>query len=491
MRTPSIIETVEDPEIWGRQFRKRRSWDQWFTLVKALFGLPLGESELAFFRECTGRENAPTARAREGWLIVGRRGGKSRILSLIAAYLATFVDWSPFLAPGERGVITVLASDRRQCRTIMNYLRAFLLETPLLEQMVIRDTPDEIELTNGLLIEVVTCSFKSVRGRTVIAALCDEAAFWADENGANPASEVIAALRPAMATIPGSVLLVASSPYARRGPLYDAWRRYYAQEGSILVWKAATWQMNPSLSRESAVIAEAFEADPASAEAEYGAEFRRDIESLVDPAVVQAAVAPGRAELEPNSANFYFGFADAAGGSGGDSFTACVCHLDRVTKRIVIDAVREKHPPFSPESTIKDVAEFFALYRVSKISLDRYAGDFPSEQFRKHGISCTPCEKPKSDLYKEFIAPLNSGKLELLDNPRLIKQLVALERRTARGGRESIDHPPGQHDDVINAVAGAVSMVKATGRAIIISPAAKARLLSMPSRRASLTGGFR
>jgi hypothetical protein len=37
-----------------------------------------------------------------------------------------------------------------------------------------------------------------------------------------------------------------------------------------------------------------------------------------------------------------------------------------------------------------------------------------------------------------------------------VQQLVALERRTARGGRDTIDHPPGAHDDVANAVAGVI-----------------------------------
>src|SRR4029450_12286297 len=35
-------------------------------------------------------------------------------------------------------------------------------------------------------------------------------------------------------------------------------------------------------------------------------------------------------------------------------------------------------------------------------------------------------------------------------------QLTALERRTSRGGRDSIDHAPGAHDDIANAVAGAL-----------------------------------
>jgi hypothetical protein len=51
---------------------------------------------------------------------------------------------------------------------------------------------------------------------------------------------------------------------------------------------------------------------------------------------------------------------------------------------------------------------------------------------------------------------LNSRKCQLLDIRRLISQLHGLERRTARGGKDSIDHGPGQHDDIANAVAGAI-----------------------------------
>ena len=48
------------------------------------------------------------------------------------------------------------------------------------------------------------------------------------------------------------------------------------------------------------------------------------------------------------------------------------------------------------------------------------------------------------------------GAVDLLEHDRLVTQLTSLERRTARGGKDSIDHAPGAHDDVANAVAGAV-----------------------------------
>ena len=83
-------------------------------------------------------------------------------------------------------------------------------------------------------------------------------------------------------------------------------------------------------------------------------------------------------------------------------------------------------------------------------------GEWPAEQFRLHGIAYEPAGTPKSDLYRDFLPLLNSVRVELLDHPRLVAQLLGLERRTARGGRDSIDHAPGGHDDVINAAVGAL-----------------------------------
>ena len=63
-----------------------------------------------------------------------------------------------------------------------------------------------------------------------------------------------------------------------------------------------------------------------------------------------------------------------------------------------------------------------------------------------------------SSLETSILPAINSGLVDLLDNDRLVAQLVGLERRTARAGKDSIDHAPGGHDDLANAVAGAVHM---------------------------------
>ena len=72
------------------------------------------------------------------------------------------------------------------------------------------------------------------------------------------------------------------------------------------------------------------------------------------------------------------------------------------------------------------------------------------------GIFYAPAEKTKSELYRDLLPIINSGAVDLIEHDRLMMQLTSLERRTARGGRDSIDHAPGAHDDVANAVAGAL-----------------------------------
>jgi hypothetical protein len=116
--TLSIIEALDDPALFANHFRGD-TWRPWRTVLKALFALPMGDAETALYRAHTGRTEAPAAPFKEAAFIVGRRGGKSRLLALIAVYLACFRDYAPYLAPGEVATIAVIAADQiraLQCR---------------------------------------------------------------------------------------------------------------------------------------------------------------------------------------------------------------------------------------------------------------------------------------------------------------------------------------------------------------------------------------
>jgi hypothetical protein len=87
---------------------------------------------------------------------------------------------------------------------------------------------------------------------------------------------------------------------------------------------------------------------------------------------------------------------------------------------------------------------------------DRYAGEWPPEQFNRNGIAYEPSELTKSEIYGELLPLLNSRTVALLANDRLQRQLLSLERRASRAGRDQIGHPRGGRDDLANAVAGAL-----------------------------------
>ena len=442
------------------------SWEPWRVVLAALFGLPLvNENDVILFPDLlprrmelfsrlTGRTELPTAPVKEGWLIVGRRGGKSQISALIAVYLSVCKNYREFLSPGERGTLMLVAADRRQSRTLFRYVSAFF-ELPPLAKLVDAQTAEAISLKNGITIEIQTRSFRSVRGYTIVAFLADEIAFWPSDDSANPDSEILDSVRPAMATIPTAIMLCISSPYARRGALWDAYKKFYAMEDSdVLVVQAPSRTMNSTLSEK--VVQAAYARDDASASAEYGAEFRKDIESFVSLESIAACTVVDRLELPPVAGIEYQGFVDPSGGSQ-DSFTLAVAHAEGNVA--VLDAVREVKPPFSPESVAQEYAEFLKAYRIEFVRGDRYAGEWPREQFRKYGVEYLPCEKSKSDLYRDLLPLLNASAVQLLDLPVLQTQLQGLERRCPRGGKDSIDHAPGGRDDVANAMAGAIVSV--------------------------------
>ena len=146
--------------------------------------------------------------------------------------------------------------------------------------------------------------------------------------------------------------------------------------------------------------------------------------------------------------------------------TLAVAHLEG--EIAILDCVREFKPPFSPDSVVEELSALLKTYGVSRVTGDAYAGLWPRERFAAHGILYDVSQKNKSAIYGEFLPALNGRRVRLLDNPRLVGQLCNLERRTARGGRDSIDHASGAHDDVANAACGALVQVIADRRPSLV-----------------------
>ena len=456
-RHMSYVACCDDPNIFGSWF-SGDSWKTWRVIDKAIFGLPMTAAELVTFTSLTGLTVAPTAPCKEAWLIFGRRGGKDVKAASYAVWLATIgaevYGWRSRLTRGERGVVQLLAVDRDQAKVCFEYTKAFF-EMPMLAKMVKRITANSIELTNNLTIEITTNDKRRVRGRTVVAAIFDEVAHWRNEASANPDEDVYSAIQPATLTIPNALMIGISSPYARRGLLWRKCDAHYGKPGPVLVAKAPTWVMNPTVSREHEMIARKYEEDPADASAEYGAEFRSDLEAYVGIEAVRACIETGVLEKPFDTKHTYIAFVDPSGGSN-DSMTMAIAHRENQTN--VLDVIRERKPPFSPESVVAEFAALMQKYRCSSCYGDKYGGEWVAEAFRTAHVNYEAAEKPKSALYIDLLPMINSRGVVLLDNDRMLRQLVGLERQTSRIGKDTVDHMRGGHDDVANAVAGALAL---------------------------------
>lgn len=449
----TIIDAMNDPELMGKSF-SGPSWDTWRAVLSAAFAMQLTDAQAETFRKVSGGRERPLKRVNELWAIAGRRSAKTHIASAVTVYLATIGSAHQLtrLAPGERAVVALIATDRQQAKVALGYVQGLLESSPLLAGMIERMDSDTIDLTNRVSIQVQTASYRTIRGRTLIACVFDEASFWRDQSAANPAKEIYRAAVPALATT-GGMLIGISSPYSKSGLVFDKYRKSFGKNSDVLVVQGATSDFNPTL--DPRVIDRAIAEDPEAAKSEWLGQFRNDISAFISREIAEACIDRGVFERGRLDATHYFGFVDPSGGSQ-DSMTMAIAHQEG--NKAVIDLVREIRPPFSPEQAVSEFSDTLKAYGIRSVQGDRYAGEWPREQFQKQGITYMASAKPKSDLYRDLLPKLNSGQIALIDNDRMLGQLLGLERRTARGGRDSIDHGPGQHDDLINSVAGVAAM---------------------------------
>jgi len=450
MSAITIRDVMTDPALFGEQF-SGDTWHQWRALLAGFYGLPLSDAERPDFLSLTGRLSVPASAFDELWLVVGRRGGKSQCAALLAVYEAAFNDYTDRLSPGEVATVMVLAADRKQARSAFRYISGLLHSNPMLERMIVREDKEAIELSNRTAIEVHTASFRAVRGYTVACCIADEIAFWRSEESANPDHEIINAIRPAMATLDGK-LVALSSPYSKRGALWDAYRRYFrSHDPQVLVAQAPSKTMNPSLPQR--VIEQAYDRDPESAKAEYGANFRSDLEAFINREVVESVTRSDPLELPFNSRNKYVAFVDPAGG-GQDEYTLAIGHKEN--NRMVVDLIRATRGV--PAVITEEYAAVMKSYSVRQVHSDKYAGSWPADEFLKHGITIEYSPKPRSELYLDALPAITSGRVELPPCEKLIVQFAGLERKTSKQGRDSVNHAPGAHDDRANAAAGLIAL---------------------------------
>lgn len=453
--TITLCRALSDPAVLGHVLAGP-SWTNWRALLLALAGEPLTAAECEIWQRFTGRPTniTPRAMAREAAFVCGRRAGKDRAISVFAAWVAACCE-HPELVPGETGVVLIVAPDKTQAEIQRGYILAALEGSPMLSGEVESSDAESITLRNGIKIVVRAASFRRLRGATAVCIIATESAFWHDENrSVNPDTEIMAALKPMVLTTGGPVIQI-SSPHAKTGVLWDLHRQHHGPQGDpgVMVVQAATRLLNPTARQDE--IERAYAADRTKASAEYGAEFLDGVSGFIPRSIVESCAIPDRRELPPRRDTRYFAYVDSAGGAGtGDSMCLAIGHREGDT--VIVDAIREQVPPFSPDATVSEFVALLERYGVGEVTGDNWGSGFVQEQFTRRGIGYRLSDKTTSALYLELLPALNARTIELLDHPKAIDQIASLERHVGSGGRDKIDHGryAGAHDDVAAVVAG-------------------------------------
>ncbi|NIA07353.1 MAG: hypothetical protein GWP14_06920 [Actinobacteria bacterium] len=452
----NIIDAIADRNLFSDFLGNDHStWGNWMSALRCLYGLPVRRKDRVLIRQCTGRQkvsNLPSEGFREALFIIGRRSGKSRTAALIGAFEAVFAGHETKLAPGEQGMVAILAPTRDQAGIVFGYLRA-IFQSPMLAAEVVAENSSRFQLRNGITVAVLTGDHKASRGYTICCAIADELAFFGIEESARVKSdtELVRGLKPSLATTGGKFIGITTA-WMEVGYVYRQHKRNWGNDKArVLVWNCESRVMNPTLSQK--MIDEALAEDPTGARSEWLGQFRKGAMLFISPDMVEALVVKGRVENIPQGNYQYSAFFDASGGRN-DSATLGIAHAE--DDRLVLDLCREWRSPCNPHAAIRDAARILEQWNIREVSGDRYAGDFPPQTFRAAGIHYICSERNKSQIYLDALPLLCTGKIELLDNERLVHQISNLIRITKSGGQDKVDHAPGAHDDLSNSACGAL-----------------------------------
>lgn len=385
---------------------------------------------------------------KRNWLLLsGRRGGKSLLSDIIAIYEAVIPNLDQYLRPGEERYVLIISVREDSAKVHIRQITKLMRHDKNLGLMIQAVKEDRVELKNGVIILSLPASARATRGYTASALVMDEAAFFTDTLGNSSAEAIFTALSPTTATFGEDArLVITTSVGAKVGLVYDLYDR--ATQGELEdfhITKVSTRELNPKVSER--VINNALRRDPESAQAEYFAEFREQLENFLSSEAIDRCVDPGlgRGVVEPGVS--YMMAVDPA--LMRDHYAYAIGHLESGV--VLIDYLKKLRAPVDAngaEDLLKSLVERFRPLGVlcdNPSTVQRLKPEIP--------MIYTPfTRQQKLRIYGTLKEAINLGLIGLPKDGDLIDELKALQ---IRGGVDISAPKAGRitHDDLADCVA--------------------------------------
>ncbi len=395
--------------------------------------------------------------------VCGARSGKSYLAALRLLHLSLTLPLDR-LAPGEHAFGLFVAPDLRLAQQTLRYVRG-VFDAVVRQARGLRllsETETSLSFARGKHAVTLEClpatrGGAAGRGRTLIGAVLDEAAFFRDESYKVNDAEVYEALRPRV--IAGGQLLLVSTPWAKAGLLYELWRDNWGRPNTCVAAHAPTSVMRDDVAILDQVEAER-ERDPDNAAREFDAVFG-DLSSgrFFDDALLERAVSDDVTSASPGTV------VTAGADLGFAKNSSALVVVYRVAEVYHVAEVLELVPgatALRPSEVFAEFSRALARHQATHVLADQYHYHALREAVAgsELSVSAAPAgQAGKADTYLRLRTLLREGRVRLPRHRRLLAQLGQVVARPTPGGGLSVTSPTtadGAHGDLASALVLAV-----------------------------------
>lgn len=413
---------------------------------------------------------------------LGRRSGKTLMAAITATYAACMLaeNYKSYLRSGEKFYIVSIANTIDQARIALQGVKDLINNSPILKPLIVRETSDTLELSNGAVFRAMPASSRGGRGLPVPLLIFDELAHAVDtESGNASGGSLYQALSPSVAQFGklGRILML-SSPWIQSGIFWELYKQ--ANSGNFPHMQAvqcATWEVNPTISED--FLEQERARDPDLFNVEFGANFSQSLSSLVSSELIDSAINYDRGVLVPKSqfkGRYYLSLDPAKGNR--DQYTACISHYAEDT--LIIDKWHVFKPTLgegrNKQVNISEVEDWILeqnqLYGFAEIVLDQFnsASTIQRLSGRLNIRELTWTSSSKTEAFTRMRELFNGGNIELYPHiaNSQIRNLSVIYRSN---GQWSVTGGSGAAvDDYVSSLAGSILIAKKRQRIYSFDP---------------------
>lgn len=434
-------------------------------------GAPLGDlADDPAVRAAVGNVDAlPGVPPAEVLLLSAIRSGKSLLAAALAVRATQTVDVST-LGPGETPRVSVLSLTADLGRVVFEHIVGNVMSKPVLRALLIGEpTSDTVVLRHpsGKPIEVKVVAGAragaSLVARWSAGCIFDEAPrMLGEEDGVVNYDHARRAVLGRL--LPGAQLVAIGSPWAPRGPIYEAVQERFGKPSkALVVIRAPGPVMNPvwwTPERCEALRTH----DAQTYRTDVLGEFADPETSLFASTELDGVTRATPLELPYEKRHYYVAAIDPA--TRGNSFSLVVATSKRIegqtAPRRTVALVKQwqgsKAAPLSPDAVLREVAAIVKRYSVPVVYTDQWSADALRDIARRYDLALIERSinaANKVEMFENLRTRIADGDIELPPDPQLRADLLSIRKRVTNTGI-SIELPrtaDGRHADYAPALA--------------------------------------